>query len=208
MSTPYDLTGDTRGYERGRRKRAEILDAALQLFGEVGYRSASLRDLAHRVGITHPGLLHHFPTKKDLLSAVLARRDEVDMAEHDAALAAGLDWVDALVALVERNQQRPLVVELHTSLSAEATTPDHPAHAFFVRRYADVLDRIREVFTDRAAEGRLRPGLDPDTAARLLIAAMDGLQVQWLLERGQPERVDMAAAIRALLDTMLLPAAD
>lgn len=204
MSSP-STPEKPRGYKRGRVKRAEILDAALQLFGDVGYNAASLRDIAQRVGITHPGLLHHFPTKKALLSAVLARRDELDVAEHDAAMEAGLDWVDAMVALVERNQKRPLVVELYATLSAEATSPEHPAHAFFARRYQQVLERTTAEFAERQDRGQLRPGLDPATSARLLIAAMDGLQVQWLLERDAADRVDMASAVRTLLQAMLLP---
>ena len=57
---------------KGDRRRTQIMDAAVKLFGEVGYRSTSLRDIATRVGITHPGLLYHFNSKEDLLLAVLA----------------------------------------------------------------------------------------------------------------------------------------
>ena len=84
----------------------------MQLFGEVGYNTASLREVSARVGISHPGLLHHFPSKAALLEAVLVRRDEIDGAAFQADLDAGVDFFDALVRIVERNAARPGIVEL------------------------------------------------------------------------------------------------
>lgn len=166
------------------------------LFGSVGYHTASLREIASRVGISHPGLLHHFATKAVLLEAVLERRDEVDDAALQADLADGLGYLDALVRVVERNATRPGIVELFATLSAEATSPDHPAHGYFVRRYARTLEQITAAFAALHDEGRLRADVEPASAARRLVAVMDGLQVQWLLEDGSPTRVDMADEVR------------
>ena len=46
---------------------------ALTLFTDRGYRGASLRDIARRIGIKAPSLLHHFPSKQQLYLAVLDR---------------------------------------------------------------------------------------------------------------------------------------
>ncbi|UJP39020.1 TetR/AcrR family transcriptional regulator [Cellulomonas palmilytica] len=187
-----------RGYARGRATREEILEAALVLFGEVGYHTASLREIAARVGISHPGLLHHFPSKAALLEAVLQRRDDVDDAAMARDLASGVDYLEALVRVVERNAARPGIVELFATLSSEATAPSHPAHAYFERRYARTLADLVHVFEQHRAEGRLREGLEPVAAARRMIAVMDGLQVQWLLGAGSPAtRVDMVEHVRA-----------
>ena len=40
---------------------------------------------------------------------------------------AGMDFLDALVRIVERNAARPGIVELFAILSAEATAPEHPS---------------------------------------------------------------------------------
>ncbi|MBN0039194.1 TetR/AcrR family transcriptional regulator [Cellulosimicrobium cellulans] len=194
-----------RGYAKGRAKREEILRAAIVLFGEVGFHAASLRELASRVGMSHPGLLHHFPTKVALLEAVLDHRDTVDQADLDDDLARGTDYFDALVHLVERNALRRNIVELFTALAAEATSPEHPAHEYFVRRYEWAVARTGEQLARRARAGGLRDGVDPQVAARQIVALMDGLQVQWLLslDRPRPERVDMPADLRAYLRLIL-----
>ena len=194
-------TVQARGYARGRARRAEILDAAIALFGEVGYRSASLREIAQRVGISHPGLLHHFRSKEELLAAVLEHRDERDAERFHLAAAHGREALRGLVDLVASNAEHPGIVELYCVLSAEATGADHPAHGYFTARYARTRAMTRTAFEEVAREGGLRPGTDPAAAAARLIALMDGLQVQWLLDRGA---VDMAAEVRGHLDGLLV----
>ena len=194
-------TGPTpRGYAKGRAKRREIVEQATALFGEVGYRSASLREIAARCGMSHPGLLHHFPSKEALLAAVLAHRDEVDAERFPLSGGTGVERLTHLVRLTEHNAHVPGIVELFAVLSAEASAPDHPAHAYFVQRYARVRAALAEGFDLVARDGLLRPGLDPDRVAVAVIALMDGLQVQWLLDRGS---VDMADQLRAFLGQVL-----
>jgi AcrR family transcriptional regulator len=188
-----------RGYAKGRAKRQEILDRAMALFGESGYRGASLRELAARCGLSHPGLLHHFPSKQSLLLAVLEHRDEVDGARLSAA-GPGLGVLRGLVELATLNATRPGIVELFTVLSAEATATDHPAHAYFADRYDRTVAAVEQAYAQVDAEGLLRPGIEVAAAARQFVALMDGLQIQWLLGR---RRLDMAAILHAHLQTQL-----
>lgn len=184
-----------RGYAKGRAKRREILDQAMALFGEAGYRGASLREIAARCGLSHAGLLHHFPTKQALLLAVLEHRDEVDGARL-ADGGTGLAFLRGMADLASLNATRPGIVELFTVLSAEATAVHHPAHAYFVRRYETTVRTTELAYEQARADGVLRPGVEPAAAARQFVALMDGLQIQWLLGH---RRLDMAAILRAHL---------
>src|SRR4051812_49156655 len=168
------------------------------MFGEAGYRGTSLREIAARCGLSHPGLLHHFPTKESLLLAVLQHRDDVDAATINTGGPPGTPRPPPVVDVAELNATRRGIVELFTVLSAEATAPDHPAHQWFVDRYR----RIHAELVEAYATADLLPGVEPATAARQLVALMDGLQIQWLL--GDPP-VDMAATLAAHLATQLRP---
>jgi AcrR family transcriptional regulator len=188
-----------RGYAKGRAKRTEILEQAMVLFGGAGYRGASLREIAARCGLSHPGLLHHFPTKQALLVAVLEHRDEVDKARLVSG-RSGLDVLRGLVELAALNATRPGIVELFTVMSAEATAVDHPAHEYFVRRYEATVRTIESAYEQAGAAGVLRRGIEAAPAARQFVALMDGLQIQWLLSQ---RRFEMAAVLRAHLQSQM-----
>ncbi|MEU1551302.1 TetR/AcrR family transcriptional regulator [Streptomyces scabiei] len=181
-------TSRTRGV-RGEERRAEIVLAALEVIAERGYRGASMAAVAERVGLTQQGLLHYFPTKDALLVAVLEERDRWD-ALPDSTLR-----LDLLGSLVEYNAMRPGIVQTFSALLGESVTEGHPAREFFTQRYGRVRGAMAEVL--RAEYGdRLPSGLTPERAAPLLVAVMDGLQYQWLLDPGS---VDMPGAFRDFL---------
>ncbi|MFT4305410.1 MAG: helix-turn-helix domain-containing protein [Microbacterium sp.] len=187
-------------YAKSAVTRRAILDAALEVFAESGYRAGSLREIAERVEMSEAGLLHHFPSKAKLLEAVLDRRD--DRSEQVVPIDAedGAETLRGLVRLAEQNAATPGVVELYCTLSAEAVSPDHPAHAYFVRRYDFVRGSMEHAFANLATQGRLKHGMTPQRASVVLIALMDGLQVQWLLDR---DVLDMAEELRVVFSTFV-----
>ena len=197
-STP----GKRRGaYAKTEEKKLAILDAALEVFSQSGYRKGSLRDVASRVGMSEAGLLHHFPNKSALLAAVLDHRDDLSAEIVKLEPYAGRETLEGLVFLAGHNATIPGVVELYCVLSAEATSPAHPAHQYFINRYDYIRTRITQAFVAMASRAELREGVNPGSAARATIALMDGLQVQWLLDR---DSVDMAEDLRVYLSSLTI----
>ena len=193
-----------RNYPKGERRRAHIIQTAFQAFGTMGYRSASMVQIAADCGVSRAGLLHHFPTKESLLEAVLQERDRQDNAKFFAPAHAtndGLAYFTAMLRLVEHNQATPGIVSLFATLSTEAGDPDHPAHDYFVRRYATIRASMAAAIDDLDARGLLRDGVAPDGLEIELIALIDGLQIQWL---HAPDVIDMPARLRARLATVIV----
>jgi AcrR family transcriptional regulator len=177
---------------RSEERRAEIVRAALEVIAERGYRGASLAAVAERVGLTQQGLLHHFPTKEALLVAVLEERDQWD------AVPATQWRVDLLASLVEYNAMRPGIIQTFSALLGESVTEGHPARGYFTERYRQVRESMATVLRTEYGD-RLPNGLTPERTAPLLVAVMDGLQYQWLLD---PESVDMPGAFRDFLSLL------
>lgn len=180
------------GYAKGAISRELILDRAVELFGEVGYSAASLRDVARHSGMTHSGLLHHFPNKEALLTGVLERRDKVEFKRF-ARMAGGTEEAKhGLFELLDHEVHDVSEVRLFNMLATEATSQRHPANDYFVDRYRQIHELVTNIMQSTRDEGLLKTDIDTSSLARMSIALMDGLQLQWLLEATQTGELDAA----------------
>jgi AcrR family transcriptional regulator len=185
---------------RGELTRAAILRAAAPLFAEQGYRGASLAKVAEAVGLTQPGLLHHFPSKEHLLLALLEERYHADgKVLSGRSSESGLLLLDALVDIVAHNETVPDGVKLFTVLVAESIAADHPAHDHFVERYRKVRHRMARDLRAGQATGEIRDDIDVKLLVPIIVGVMDGLQNQWLLD----DEIDMLASFRLFCDLMV-----
>jgi AcrR family transcriptional regulator len=198
------MAGTRRGaYAKGRERREEILAAANDVFAAQGFHGASLATIATRVGLSEPGLLHHFPSKEHLLLELLTLRHEHDSERVARALADHEGYLDALLGLCRENQGTAGLVRLFTILVGESVDADHPAHEWMVERYRGLRERFVGRIEAEQRAGRIASGLDPRALAPQLIAMFDGLQLQWLLD---PEAVDLSAVFADFLDRLRPPA--
>jgi AcrR family transcriptional regulator len=197
-----ERVGTGRGpYAKSARQRERIIATALEYFGQQGYHGTSMREIARETGLSQAGLLHHFPSKADLLIAVLGSRDTLTGATARAAAERTADPLASLVAVVEENASQRELVRMFVVVSAEATDEHHPAHAYFQRRAHHVIELMRSCLQQAVDQGLTRGDLDIDLAARQCQALMYGLQVQWLFDPS----TDMAAVFRRFVDELAAP---
>ena len=193
-------------YAKSLITRAAILEAALEVFGQLGFRSGSLKNVADRVGISEAGILHHFRNKTALLQAVLELRDVEAQRLYELPADDGRTTLRRLLQVAAYNETTPGAMELYCVVSAESTDPSHPAYQFFRDRYDFLRAIVGDALNQVESEGELRPGIDAGNAARGLIALWDGLQVQWLYERNS---FSMERALRGYVNAILVtPLAD
>lgn len=175
--------------DRGERRRAEIVAAATEMFCAEGYRGAGLARIAAKAGVTQAGLLHHFGSKERLLEAVVQHRDDQDQWLMPRMIGdGGLGMVDRLPLLAEHNSTRQGLAQLFTVLVAENLLPESPVHEFFVVRYRRLRAAFASGIRTGQERGEIRADVDPRAVATRIIATMDGLQTQWLLD---PDRAPL-----------------
>ncbi len=175
--------GSPRGpYAKTKLQREKILRAALDYFGQYGYWGSTMRDIARGVGLSQAGLLHHFGTKTELLTAVLEERDRETEERAHVADETAESHLESIAGIVAVNATQPNIVRLFTTLSAEATSEEHPAHRYFRDRYVRVSSVISDLLRSAASTGEIAPLDDYEETSRVTLAVMFGLQVQWLLD--------------------------
>ncbi|MEU1729154.1 helix-turn-helix domain-containing protein [Nonomuraea sp. NPDC005692] len=188
----------TRDAERaGAARRAKILNVALDLFAARGYRGTSIAAVAEAAGITQPGVLHHFASKEALLAEVLAERDrQVLLAAGSDRVAEGPYLVFALEIvhdmLAQARANRELTRLGHLGTFGSDDVPEL-AREWARRRVHTFRTDLATVIAQDIAAGRVRADADPVATASIIIAAITGLEEQWLLD----ESFDMLAAMDA-----------
>lgn len=201
-STPKDSTAPALG-PRARRsalRRKEILEAAARTIGKHGYTGASLAAIAEEVGISAPSLLHHFRNKEALLTELIGFRDELSRDDGPSSFdEGGQALLDHLGNTAELNARDRGLTQLYAVLLGESITEGHPAQEYFRSRFQGLRTPVRDALLAAVADPTVSTQ-DVLEAATAIVAVMDGVQYQFLLE---PDSVDMAAvtkrAVRALL---------
>nr|WP_282922296.1 TetR/AcrR family transcriptional regulator [Mobiluncus sp. Marseille-Q7826] len=171
-------------YQSGLARREAILDAAVDLLAEVGYHGMSLRDVARHVGISHPGVIYHFPSKEALLMSVVQRYEtqvgfDLDHLEKLDALPV----LDTLLEVTSRLNENPMIIEVECMMMVEASSEIHPAHDHYMRRSERLLSVLKRVWSRLQQDGKVAATEDPTHLAEIHAAVYNGIMIHWLYDR-------------------------
>jgi AcrR family transcriptional regulator len=174
--------GALRGpYSKGVERRREILERAIEVFAERGAEKTSLRAIGNAIGVSHAALRHYFDSREQLLLEVLRSAEE--RSAQQASVAPGATAVEIMTDFARRNRDVPGFVQLYSTLLAGALEEGREeSREFFVKRFDDVRRQLGERIKSDQQAGLVAADIDPQAAASLVIAASDGLQLQWLLD--------------------------
>lgn len=187
-------------YAKTAERRSDIIASATAVFAAYGYHGGSLRQIAKDLDLGLTTLMHHFPTKVALLEAVLEQEDAANPDFPDRSRRDG--FIPSILDIVERNLGRRELVRMFSIVSAEATHPEHEAHAWLLHRYGEVTASYAELISFDRAAGRITTGGDPERLGQLIVSGWEGIQIRWLADDSDP-----VAAMRLLLDALLVPVA-
>jgi AcrR family transcriptional regulator len=194
---PESAQTRTRGpYRTGIRRREQLVGIAMDVFGEHGFAGGSLRTIAEQAGVNHATLIQHFGSKEGLLTAVLEEWDRRTV-ENSLTDVSGLDYFRRLPDVMAAHQDNRGLLELFTTIAAEASNPAHPGHEFITRRYATNLATLAAHLREAVGAGdiiHLSPA-QIEIEVRLLTAMMDGIGLQWLLNPGTDIRASVSTYV-------------
>lgn len=167
-------------------RRDQIARAALQLIAAHGVGRLSLDALAKQVGLVPSGIYRHFKGREDVLDAALEHLGA--RLRHNLELVAGetedpLERIHRLlirhVRLIRENQAIPRII------FSEEVYGGHSDRKARVRsiigRY---LDGVARFVREGQAQGRIRPDLDPRTAAVAFLGLFQPAAILWHLSDG------------------------
>jgi AcrR family transcriptional regulator len=178
MSATKALRGERRPDDRTQ----ELLEAALQVFAQHGYRNTRLDDVAEAAGVTKGAIYHYFATKEELLLRVVEHYQTLAFGRAEDALRDG--------RLPATTRVRLLVRKL---FSRQEGSRQHLL-ALLIRGVAHEVPRVHErwlrngparawallgrLIDEGKERGEFRPDADGEVGARVLVSGLM-LQLMW-----------------------------
>ena len=203
MSTPVRRTQA----ERTATTRAALLAATVDVLVERGYRGTTTQDVARRAGVSYGALLHHFPTKADLLCAALGHVLDTRTTEFRKAMAdlpPGTATREAAIdVLWSMFQGATFTAWLEMAVAARTDPTLAAAFEHIAREFAETcVEQFRELFPEDAAAD---PEL-PRIAVATLFTFLDGLALARLVPGCELIPPGQALDVFKLLISSALPA--
>jgi AcrR family transcriptional regulator len=173
----------------GGGQRQHILAVALSLMSQQGVDGTSMRELASAAGLNVASLYHYFPSKRDLLVAVLREHGVVDAAASSSAPSIAGDLAVDLGDLLADVLDSMLEVEDFVRLMlGEVLRGDETAHAVGLDLFAATKDLLERWLDENRPD--LCPPENRPALARVLRALLVGLYFEHvagvLEEHGTP----------------------
>ena len=177
---PKPLRWERRPEERPR----ELLEAALDVFAQRGYRNTRLDDVAEAAGVTKGAIYHYFDTKEDLLIGVIGHRQALAFGRVEELLSDTRLTPSARIQQVVHRmfsggepRGRRLLALLIRSTAHEV--PE--VHARWLQEGpARLWTLIAQLVDEGKARGEFRADADSEVAARLLVS---GLMLQYMWQQ-------------------------
>jgi len=186
---------DTSALSRSQKARAErreqILAAALEVFAEKGFHATRVSDVAARAGVSQGTIYWYFPSKEELFRAAFVNLMDSITAPFEEVLAQEAPAQEKLKALTEMalgytvEHMDTFVLLFHAATTREvARLLAEDLKGFYTNWKATLASLFRKIGNP-----------DPETAASLFMAILDGLGLQLFIS---PDLFDRTRAVEAV----------
>jgi AcrR family transcriptional regulator len=184
-----------------RKKRKQILDAAIRVFADHGYHGARVGDIAQDAGVAHGLLYHYFASKDDVLRTIfvenwgelIERFRAVEDADEPAP--EKLEGIAKILLRTWRND--PALV---TVMVREVARSQHIQDQVLEVREAFAI--VQRVIEQGQRDGSFRRDVDARLASWLLYGGLEEVLTGWVLgqlpdgddevERAERTAIDLA----------------
>ncbi len=188
-------------------RREELLQAAIDVFTELGYGPATLQDVATRAGVTKGALYHYFDSKESLFIELIRERMLTSIAamtlEAASPGAPREDLLARFIGGIWRHFQQPGEMAVTRLVIAELPKFPELRQALFEQVSLPARARLREALAGRVACGELCPEATEAVVAVVPYMIMGVALGRHIFEGVDPHDVECGAACRVTGDVLL-----
>jgi AcrR family transcriptional regulator len=170
---------------KGLRTRARLLEAAKEVFEEVGFLEARISDIAERAGLSHGSFYHYFESKEEVFREVATAVDEqlsapmqsviLDPGSHATPQAR---IQEALRRHLESYRKEARIMGVIEQVSRY----DPHVNAVRVDRHREYSKEVADSIRQLQQHGLADPSLDPTIASAALGGMINRFPEMWLVQ--------------------------
>ena len=169
-------------------RRRAILESAVRVFAENGFFAARIRDIAAGAGVAEGTIYLYFDGKDDLLLTAFREKVAEFVDSVQDVLPSDRSFEEKLARFIglqfESIEAEPALATVLLLESRQSSKFYGGAVRDVLRTYAAAID---ELLQSGVAGGDVRADLDVALARRMLIGALEEIELEWLLgERTRP----------------------
>lgn len=193
---------------KGEQTRALILQRAAEVFNRQGYFGTSLSDIMQATGLEKGGIYNHFSGKEQIALAAFDYAFEL-LSERISAFSAdttnAVDRLQAFIAAFASQVENPIFsggcYVLNTAIEADDAHPALRARAQEAIQHWIAL--LRTAVAEGIEKGEVRPEVDPDVVAAVLVSGLEGAIMLSKITRNRDHMRRVAAHLSAYLEQMV-----
>jgi AcrR family transcriptional regulator len=187
---------------RSETTRQKILDAAIDVFGEVGFAAAGLGEVIDRAGMTKGALYHHFDSKEALATAVIEQGTNLtqDAFRHQCETSSPAleNLIHGVFVVTDL-----LVSDKAASAAEQLTRVLAEFNSAASQVWSSRLDALTTQARLASAEGDLNEDLDPAMVSESILNAMLGAQLLSKTTHGNDHNKRLTRSLELLLPTIV-----
>lgn len=177
------------GRMSGDERRSQILQIAIKLFSQNGFRGTTTKEIARAAGVSEAMVFRHFATKDELYHAILDYKacegTASNPCEQVAGLIAGKDdrrvFYNLMLNALNHHERDPEFMRLlfHSALEGHEL-----AEIFIERNIVPVYEQMCAYLSERQRDGAIRADINP----RVIVRAFVGMMIHHALNNSLWDR--------------------
>lgn len=183
-------------------RRAQILEAALEVFARQGFHEARMDDIAQASGLSKGALYLYYKSKDAIIGSLMRSVFSVVLRGAQSVETSDGSARERILALSQRfademdrfTPAMPVVLEFYAVAARDRTV-----RSYLGEMYVDYAALLARIIEQGIESGEFRPG-DPNDLALALSAIWEGVALLWVMV---PDRVRVREHVTLAITTFL-----